>query len=264
MPRGEELHEELRFSDRDEDGDDLGYGGGGGSASYDDDDDEDGGWTTHRDESDDLWDSTDDDDDEEDDAAETSDDDDDAGGEEEEEEEEDLFGATPRRRGRPPPGNGTAARPSPGGRRMIDLLVQPFQFPFMRSAFLMAAIISVPTAMLSCFLVLKGWSLMGDGVSHGRFGDDGKLVAMTGFFDSSMVAYPVAPNRDARMTFFRGELEATLLYARQTGIDPLSLQGSFAGAVGLPQFMPSNIVKYGVDFDGNGHVDLRRSICGEL
>ena len=49
---------------------------------------------------------------------------------------------------------------------MTDLLVQPFQFPFMRSAFLMAAIISVPTAMLSCFLVLKGWSLMGDGVSH--------------------------------------------------------------------------------------------------
>ena len=72
-------------------------------------------------------------------------------------------------------------------------------------------------------------------------------------------AYPVAPNRDARMTFFRGELEATLLYARQTGIDPLSLQGSFAGAVGLPQFMPSNILKYAVDFDGDGHVDLRNS-----
>ena len=49
---------------------------------------------------------------------------------------------------------------------MIDLLIQPFHFPFMRSAFLIAAIISVPTAMLSCFLVLKGWSLMGDGVSH--------------------------------------------------------------------------------------------------
>ncbi|MBB3223275.1 lytic murein transglycosylase B [Pseudoduganella umbonata] len=72
-------------------------------------------------------------------------------------------------------------------------------------------------------------------------------------------AYPVAPNRDARMAFFRGELEATLLYARQTGIDPLSLQGSFAGAVGLPQFMPSNILKYAVDFDGDGHVDLRNS-----
>jgi membrane-bound lytic murein transglycosylase B len=72
-------------------------------------------------------------------------------------------------------------------------------------------------------------------------------------------AYPESPNRAARAAFFRAELESTLLYARQTGIDPLSLQGSFAGAVGLPQFMPSNIVKYGVDFDGDGRIDLRNS-----
>src|SRR3954468_4781747 len=64
MPRGDELNEELRFSDRDDDVDDLGYGGGGGSSSYDDDDEEDGGWTTHKDDSDDLWDSTDDSDEE--------------------------------------------------------------------------------------------------------------------------------------------------------------------------------------------------------
>lgn len=72
-------------------------------------------------------------------------------------------------------------------------------------------------------------------------------------------AYPVAPAREARMTFFKGELEATLLYARQTGIDPLTLQGSFAGAVGMPQFMPSSIMKYAVDFDGDGRIDLRNS-----
>lgn len=42
----------------------------------------------------------------------------------------------------------------------------PFAFPFMLKAFAMAAIIAVPAAMLSCFLVLKGWSLMGDAVSH--------------------------------------------------------------------------------------------------
>ena len=65
MPRGDELREEYRLSDRDDDVDDLGYGGGGGgSASYDDDDEEDGGWMTHKDDSDDLWDSTDDVDDE--------------------------------------------------------------------------------------------------------------------------------------------------------------------------------------------------------
>ncbi|QGZ41711.1 membrane-bound lytic murein transglycosylase B [Pseudoduganella flava] len=77
-------------------------------------------------------------------------------------------------------------------------------------------------------------------------------------------AYPLAPNREARMAFFRDELEATLLYARQAGIDPLSLQGSFAGAVGMPQFMPSNILKYAVDFDGDGRIDLRNSAADAI
>lgn len=48
---------------------------------------------------------------------------------------------------------------------MSDLLM-PFQFAFMQNAFLIAVIVSVPTALLSCFLVLKGWALMGDAVSH--------------------------------------------------------------------------------------------------
>ena len=69
-------------------------------------------------------------------------------------------------------------------------------------------------------------------------------------------SYPEAPQRRERMDFFRGELEATLLFARTTGIDPLSLKGSYAGAVGMPQFMPSSLVKYAVDFDGNGNIDL--------
>lgn len=72
-------------------------------------------------------------------------------------------------------------------------------------------------------------------------------------------AYPEAPNRADRMAFFRSELENTLLLARKENIDPFSLMGSFAGAVGMPQFMPSNILKYGVDFDGDGIVDLRGS-----
>jgi manganese/iron transport system permease protein len=49
---------------------------------------------------------------------------------------------------------------------MIETLLQPFQFPFMQNAFLIALIIAPPTALLSCFLVLKGWALMGDAVSH--------------------------------------------------------------------------------------------------
>ena len=69
-------------------------------------------------------------------------------------------------------------------------------------------------------------------------------------------SYPEAPQRRERMDFFRGELEATLLFARSSNLDPLSLKGSYAGAVGMPQFMPSSLVKYAVDFDGNGSIDL--------
>ncbi|MFN5997788.1 MAG: metal ABC transporter permease [Paracoccaceae bacterium] len=49
---------------------------------------------------------------------------------------------------------------------MIDALIQPFQFPFMQNAFWIALIVAPSTALLSCFLVLKGWALMGDAVSH--------------------------------------------------------------------------------------------------
>ena len=48
----------------------------------------------------------------------------------------------------------------------LDTLLLPFRFPFMQNAFLICLIVSVPTALLSCFLVLKGWALMGDAVSH--------------------------------------------------------------------------------------------------
>lgn len=72
-------------------------------------------------------------------------------------------------------------------------------------------------------------------------------------------AYPETPNRVARMAFFRSELENTLLLARQANIDPLSLTGSFAGAVGIPQFMPGSILAHAVDFDDDGKVDLINS-----
>ncbi len=49
---------------------------------------------------------------------------------------------------------------------MMDELLLPFQFAFMNNAFLIVSIIAVPTSLLSCFLVLKGWSLMGDAISH--------------------------------------------------------------------------------------------------
>lgn len=48
----------------------------------------------------------------------------------------------------------------------MDQLLLPFLFPFMQNAFWVALLLATPTAILSCFLVLKGWSLMGDAVSH--------------------------------------------------------------------------------------------------
>jgi len=53
-----------------------------------------------------------------------------------------------------------------GGRAMIDTILMPFQFPFMHNAFFICVLVALPTALLSCFLVLKGWALMGDAVSH--------------------------------------------------------------------------------------------------
>jgi len=49
---------------------------------------------------------------------------------------------------------------------MIEEMLLPFQLPFMTNAMLIAAMVAVPAALLSCFLVLKGWSLMGDAISH--------------------------------------------------------------------------------------------------
>ena len=62
-----------------------------------------------------------------------------------------------------------------------------------------------------------------------------------------------------RAGFFRSELEQYLLMARDAGIDVFSVRGSYAGAIGIPQFMPSSARRYAVDFDGNGTIDLQRS-----
>lgn len=51
----------------------------------------------------------------------------------------------------------------------LDILLAVFEFAFMRNALLISVLVAIPTAMLSCFLVLKGWSLMGDAISHAVF-----------------------------------------------------------------------------------------------
>lgn len=59
-----------------------------------------------------------------------------------------------------------------------------------------------------------------------------------------------------RGEFFRSELESFLLMARSEGIDPGKPVGSFAGAMGLGQFMPSSFLQWAVDFNGDGRRDL--------
>ena len=60
----------------------------------------------------------------------------------------------------------------------------------------------------------------------------------------------------ARAKFFRDELEQFLLLTRDMGLDPRKVKGSYAGAMGAPQFMPSNYRRYAVDADADGHIDL--------
>lgn len=59
-----------------------------------------------------------------------------------------------------------------------------------------------------------------------------------------------------RAPFFRKELREFLVLSKQNGMDPLAVQGSYAGAMGFPQFMPSSWRRLAVDFDGDGRIDL--------
>jgi membrane-bound lytic murein transglycosylase B len=67
-----------------------------------------------------------------------------------------------------------------------------------------------------------------------------------------------------RSDYFRNELELYLLNARDENIDVMSVRGSYAGAVGIPQFMPDAYRRYAVDFDGDGHRDLRGSTADAI
>ena len=81
----------------------------------------------------------------------------------------------------------------------------------------------------------------------------GRVMGKTRIIDALATlsfAYP------RRAEFFSSELETFLLMARKEGQDPLDLRGSYAGAMGYGQFMPSSEKQYAVDFNGDGHINL--------
>ncbi len=73
------------------------------------------------------------------------------------------------------------------------------------------------------------------------------------------LAFDFPSGRSDRSAFFRDELTSLLRLARREGLDLRELRGSYAGAIGWGQFMPSSWTQYGVDFDGDGRVALHRS-----
>lgn len=70
------------------------------------------------------------------------------------------------------------------------------------------------------------------------------------------LAFDFPTGRSDRSGFYKDELRAFLRWCHAEGRDPASVRGSYAGAIGLPQFMPSSILRFAVDYDDDGHIDL--------
>ncbi len=67
--------------------------------------------------------------------------------------------------------------------------------------------------------------------------------------------YPAEDGKD-RSQYFREQLAQFFLWCGKEQCDPLGVKGSYAGAIGMPQFMPENILRYGTDFNGDGRINL--------
>lgn len=81
----------------------------------------------------------------------------------------------------------------------------------------------------------------------------GRVMGKTRIIDALAT---LAFNYPRRAWYFSGELETFLVMAQNEGDDPLELRGSFAGAMGYGQFMPSSFKEFAVDFNGDGHINL--------
>lgn len=86
----------------------------------------------------------------------------------------------------------------------------------------------------------------------------------TGHFTVASALATLAFDYPPRAELFRRELTSLFLLARDQGRDPLSYEGSYAGALGYPQFLPSSVRHYAVDFDHDGHIDLESSTADAI
>ena len=89
----------------------------------------------------------------------------------------------------------------------------------------------------------------------------GKVLGSLRVLDSLVTLSVEYPRRSK---FFSSELEHFMQLVAEQGLDPLAVKGSYAGAMGIPQFMPSSYRNYAVDFDGDGRADLLNSVADAI
>ncbi len=90
----------------------------------------------------------------------------------------------------------------------------------------------------------------------------GRLTGRFRVIDTlATLAFDFPAERSDRSGFFRGELEQFFVLCAREGVDPQQPRGSFAGAMGLAQFMPGSINRHAVDLDADGHVDLDTDVA---
>jgi len=94
---------------------------------------------------------------------------------------------------------------------------------------------------------------------YGRITGDFRVVDAL-----ATLSFDFPTGRSDRSAFFRGELEELLVLARREGIRADSVKGSYAGAIGWPQFLPGSINRHAVDYDGDGRIDLQRSVADAI
>jgi len=98
----------------------------------------------------------------------------------------------------------------------------------------------------------------------GIIGVETEFGRNTGTFRVMDALATLAFDYPRRAEFFRAQLEEFLLFAREGDVNVLGVKGSYAGAIGIPQFMPGSYRRFAVDFDGDGRRDLLASTADAI